>query len=302
MARIELFTPTSASANQGGQKQDVISYRVAGMESRQVKAQLLNGTGHPDVPTILEEHPRIPGLLARSYQQIVDMGNGVDTQVDVLYATSNVQGTGLLYAVVDLTGSNFVWSVTFEDVAVPIPVGYYTQHNVSAGGTVKNVNYWEIEPDTVGESRLIIQAKWSLGGGQFNGDTVAAFEGEHDKLHDIRGYRYLFRVASIEARDNNTYEVHASWTRDKGTPIPDKASSDLTKMRQPHELGYWKPADQPANIWPNDASLMRSPFHRLETVPAKNPGATNGDEIPKVVQLGRKLMGDPNNLPGLPNL
>lgn len=294
-------TPTTSTFTQGGQKETSVPYNVDGLDYRAVEAALSTGVGIPGIPKILDPHPYLPGLLVRGYR-IRQEETGLNTDVEVVYQTSNMSGGGLLYAVPDISGNQFVWEMTFEDVEVVVPVAFKTIHTVSTGAASKEVRYWEVTSQRVTESRSIIQARWQIGGGTFDTSMRLRFEAEHNKLHVINGVRYLFRVGGITPRDNLTYEVRASWTRDKGTPIPSKPSSDLSLMRMPHEMTYWNPSlNAPANIWPNDASLMRSPYHHLETVPGLDPGSDDDDlSCPFAVQFRDYELGDKTNLPNVP--
>lgn len=304
---VEELADTGGSAfNQGNQKQKVRRYHVAGIDVSQLELQLAANLPVGSLPRRGDLDPKIPGGLVARGHQIEPIETGFNAIVSIIFATPNVSGTGLLYAVPDLSGNSFVWEETFEDVETIIPVAYKTIHKVSTGSQSQEVKYWEVVPDRVRETRSIIQATWQIGtqnGSVFTQATRNAFENEHGKIHQLTdGYRYLFRIASIRPRDNANYEIRASWTRDKGTPKSEKPSSDLSLMRQPNEMGYWVPSQNaPQNIWPNDANLIRSPFHHLDTVPGLDPGSDDDNlSCPFCIQLKDYPTGNPNNLPAIP--
>jgi len=300
----------SANFTQGLQRADSITYTVVGYDVRELKRLMSSGTRPLDleqIPNYNQPHPEnaASGMVARTFS-ITESETGYACDVVVGFSTSNVTGTGTLFAVPDLTDAKFVWELTFEDVEVEIPVAFRIIGKVSDGTAEgKQVKHWEIRPQPVMESRVVVMARWQIGphsipAAVFTPAMRVAFENEHNKVHTIGAYRYLFRVNSISARDGDTYEISASWSRDDGTPQPTKGSADLAFTRLPHELGYWKPIENdPGNIWPNQPNtLIRSPFHHLETIPGLSPGDEDDDlSAPFCVQLQDYELGDFNNLP-----
>lgn len=292
----------TADFNQGFQRASSLVYNVNGLDVRALAMLLANGTSVPGLPNYGDAHPEMPGsgMVARSFR-VSESATGYNADVTVGFSTSNVSGGGLLYAVPDLTGDKFVWEMTFQDVEVIVPVAYRVAHKVADGSASgKVVKYWEVKPEPVRESRVVIQARWQIGtlnGTTFTTATRVAFEDEHDTVHEIGGYDYLFRVAAITPRDNNTYEIGCSWTRDRGTPVPDPGDyvSVPDSVRTIGVELAWKSGHEPP------AGLIRKPFFYLGTVPSENPGSDDADlSAPLGVQFRQHNRGDIGNLPELP--
>lgn len=295
-----------ASFSQGSQRSDSIVYTVTGLEVRALKSLISNGQqGTIGLPNYGDNHPELPisGMRARAFA-ISEEITGEVADVEVTYATSNAANrAGLLYATPDVSGTQFVWGMTFEDVEIVIPVAYRIFDTISDGNASKQTAYWKVEPFRVTESRAVIDARWTIESGAFDQQVRRAFEDEHNHIHTIGPYRYLFRVSGIRAIDNLNYEITCSWSRDKGTPRPPKGSPNTNLVRFPgatsgQHMLWMSAADDPANIWPNDGSLIRSPFHHLETSPGDNPGSDDANaSCPKVYQFQDYTLGDITNLP-----
>jgi hypothetical protein len=287
---------------QSGQRTTVIGYTVQGIEVRALASQLAAGSGEvftAGLPTYGEIHPELPGtgLIARVLS-IDEEATGEVADVDVTYATSNASGTGLLYATPDLDGGQFVLAATFETAEVSIPFCVKDTYTVSSGGSQVSKEFWRVGTQKINEPRVVLQARWQLQGGPLTLPSVWAFEGQHGKIHQLGSRRYVFTAGSITPRDNNTFEVTASWTGDNGTALQ-SAGANVDSYRLPPDMGYLV-GTSPNDLWPNDGSLMRSPFHVLETRPSPLPDDPNVSPVCYQVAKFAEDLNGYQSLPGVP--
>lgn len=238
------------------------------------------GSAHPDWPG--------SGMIAREYDV---QPHGVESLVTVTYATSNM--SGVLYAVPDVSGGQWLTGVTFEKVTVQIPYAFKRKVRVPKGPGEPDVEIevWDSGTREIEETRTVLRIEWEI---QF--PTLAdiiEFETQNNSLHVIQGYTYLFRVASITAKDNTNYRVVASWTYDDGT----------RKIESLDPSRYLLPGDGAFSIYPppNPPGYMRNQYRRLEVLASPNVETAP----PEVVQILDYRNDDPEGwkrFRGVPNL
>lgn len=281
-----LFRNNPASVNQGNQRSATLTYRVGGQPFNNTQKMVLDNTGIVGLPSRLDPHPDFPTLLARQFT-VSPGATSDEAVVDILYTTSNFPGAGLLHAVPDTSGSNFVLSVSYETVDVQIPFAEVETYTASVDGQQQDLTAWRVRSEPVEENRTVLRARWQMYVGTANAETFEAYRQQNGKIHELpNGQRYVFNVGSITPRDNLIYEVNASWTDDPGTK--GVASADLARYLTAWEMPYFA-GQHPADVWPEDGSLMRSPFHYLQVRPATNPDAEidNPASYPWVSQVPR---------------
>jgi hypothetical protein len=292
-----LYEETQASANQGTQAADTLVWRVSELDYREVKRKILEGEEIPDLPRQGDTHPEIPKLVARTFR-VVPFASGLESRVFIDYTTSNFPGVGLLTAVPDVTGNQFVWSATFEEVEVLVPFAYLTKQKYAGEFGDELLPIWKAIWEPVTETRLVIRARWRIGTTAGDGSTIDRSDlekigDEQNRLHSIGGRLYQFKVGSVTPKDNANTDINGSWTYDEGTPdIPGDSTDDyLLAQDLPYVDG--KPS-----------GLIRPPYTYLRTIPAVDPSLppSDPDSQPRVKILARAVPGDLNNLPGVPNL
>jgi hypothetical protein len=286
---------------------DSIFYRVPGV----TKAGIPLVGGVFGLPTKnVTEHPDYPGagLIARNIIAR-DYGNGIDAMVEVVFATPNASGRGL----VNLEDGTFAWSMSREIIEVPIPVQYavrdtFTSKDVSGDPTTKTVFYFEPRTKTIRERRTVIQARWELNNP--NGATIQAFANQDGKVHELNGSFYLFQVGTLQPKIANpgtttrTGIFVGSWIHDPGTRNIN--SSDTERLVFPADTV--SAFGQPYIGVPKPTNLTRAPWHYLEladTPAAGGPGSNQGSPIdPFTIVHLEEYEFDINGyqtLPGIPS-
>lgn len=284
---------------QGLQRSDSIVYNVDGLDVRTLKTLIAGGVGVEGLPNYGQAHPELPvelGLVARAFN-VSESETGLNADVEVVFATSNVSGSGLLYAVPDLDGGQFVLSATFETAEVTIPYCVKDTYTVNANGQQVTKEFWRVTEKRINEPRVVLQARWQLQGSLLTLPIIQAFEDQHGKIHQLGGKRYVFTAGSIMPRDNFTYEVTASWTGDNGTPTVD--TTEPNKYAMPWDMGFVT-GTSPAEKWPNTLDLMRSPFHVIDTVPSEDPDDIFVTPLCLQVQKYAESLNGYQTLPGNP--
>lgn len=291
-----LYTPTRASVNQGNQLADSIDYRVTGQTFAQTKAAVLARAPIDGLPAIFTgTHPDMPGLICR--QHVVEpLGGGENAKVTALFATSNWPGAGLLRATTDVSGGQFVLSGTFEEVPVRLPYCVPHKYDVIVDGDViQSKRRWKVKTGTVAENRWILRAKWQIDD-YLDINDMNGFAEQSNRLHEINGKTYRYRVGSITPLSNFAYEVNATWEYDPGTTrVLNGGSSDLSEYLMAQDLPYM-PGEQ------GNPDLVRDPFHTLNVIPAEDPDAPLDQQAsrPRLSQIPSWEMGDIREIPGVP--
>lgn len=239
------------------------------------------------LPMVGEAHPIDTAMTVRKHG--VREATGIHSFVDIQYATSNVGR--FKYATPDTSGGQFVWSVSFETFdAVKIPFAYRNKITVSAGGQTVEKIVWDADAREVREKRTVVRAEWEIP--KPSHTQIAIFESQVGFIHEIGGRLYLFRPASLQPKDNNTYRVLASWTYDDGTRYV--ASRDPTRMLLPGDPSF------PVNP-PPAAGYIRDPYNTLQIIKSPDPETIP----PELVQIPEYFDGALRSwefLPGVPNL
>lgn len=275
----------SYERNNASQAQSVVSFSVNGPYSA-VENAIANNVFIEGLPEPFDEHPTDQLSLVRSRRV---RENGVESIVDVVYSTSN---TGqLLYAAPDVTEGQWIWSATFENfVKVNIPFAFRNTISVSNGNQVVTKQVWDSGVLDYEEKRTIVRVEWEIYNPDLN--AIMEFERQVGFIHEIGGYRYLFKPASITPKDNLTYRVVASWAYDDGTRT--RPSRDPSKLLMPGDGNF---TISP----PPNAGYMRDPYNRLEVVKSDDPE----NDPASIIQVLDHYDGAPlswRSLPGVPNL
>lgn len=292
-----MATATEINRGQGyerdltGRAQKVRPYHVA-LPINDVEQALAAGDVIEGLPARGEAHPRDPSMIVRSHR--AREISTTDSEVDVIYATGNV--SRFQYSAPDFEASNqFLWSVSFENVvSVQIPFAFRRRITVSAGGSEVTKTIWDVGFRQYEEKRTVTRVEWELTNPTLS--DIVAFETQQNFIHDIGGYLYLFRPASITPKGGSqfgaAYRVVASWTYDDGTRK--LASRDLSKYLMPGDTGF---PISPAPI----AGYMRDQYNSLEVLKSDDPEAAP----PTLIQVPDYYADAPNSwttLPGVPNL
>jgi len=243
------------------------------------QAAIYNGDPITGLPRYAEAHPTIPAMTVKAIGAR-DFGDSKNALVNVIYGTTNIGRFN--YAEPDITGSNFVYSIVYKTIETTIPHAVIRPYVYSDGDTQHNRQGWAVEPYVIKETLTVIQAKWRI---QAPGkSTIELFRAQNRQMHFINGSFYGFEAGGLSPIDNTNYEAKASWTVDPGTPRVDSTTPD--KWKNPWDMGFL-PASSPSIEWPYGDQFMRSPFFRVRTLAAENPGAipTDPDSWPRCYQV-----------------
>lgn len=288
----ERFITEGLASTLGGEKSTQRLFLV-NLPREAVDALISTGSNIPGVPAKGENHPTTPGVYVQRHVTR-DVGNGLKTEVLAEYGSSN---NGVLqYAEQDITGSNFLRSVTFTTEPVAIPYAVVATATYSANGTQETLPAWKVETATVVESRVVFEARWRIPAPTLA--TISAFDAQNNRIHQIQGIKYLFTVGSITPLDNNFSEVSAQWVSDTGTPSG-PTSSDPAYYLTVDDLPLL-PGQLPF------PGFARPPFSVLSTIPAPDPTQDISDVAAQPFLLvtlpyAEDLIGW-QTLPSIPNL